>query len=87
MAWALRINPPLESRGMYLCVFVMRHYRDQRPSHTGTNVQRHAEPVKETPTHHHSGLTHTQTLTNALDCGGDGEISVRIVEICCLVLL
>lgn len=41
MAWALQITPLLESRGMYLCVFILRHYRDQRPS--GITVQRHAE--------------------------------------------
>lgn len=64
MAQALRINPPLESRGMYL--FIMsKHYGNQRPSHTGTIVivQGHTEHLKETQTHHHSGVTHTNTYT------------------------
>ncbi|KAM7389437.1 hypothetical protein PAMP_023418 [Pampus punctatissimus] len=46
MAQALRINPPLESRGMYL--FIMsKHYGNQRPSHTGTITKCKAETLQE----------------------------------------
>lgn len=71
---------------MYLCVFIMKeHYRDQRPCHTKTIVQRHAEPSKDSDasslrcnTHKHSQM---HWIVDKM------EISVHIVEICCLVLL
>lgn len=87
MAWALRINPPLESRGMYLCVFIMReHYRDQRPGHIRTIVQRHAETKKRDPIASSLRLN-TQKHSQMHWIVDKMEISVHIVEICCLVLL
>lgn len=71
---------------MYLCVFIMReHYGDQSPSHTRTIVQRHAGPLRETATHHHSGLTHKHSQMHWVV--ERMEIDISIVETCCLVLL